>query len=291
MGAEAFATTSKELGKTQIGEVFEVIEGPRKEDPLQVQRIKGKAAKDGKIGWTTLKDAAAVDNFELTKVLVCKSSIAITNSFDIATGKAIRKLEVGEVLDIVEEPKSDESRSLLRVKAKSQKDGKEGWVTMKGNQGTAYVEETSKHYKCVRGVDLEGRFGAGTGPAVRTLEVGELFEVQEGPKMETKQGANRVRGRNVGDGKEGWFTLTKKNMQPWQPSYRCSAAVDLFEDVEATKPVRKLEAGERLEALEPPTLADKDAGIVRIRLRAETDSKVGFATIKEKGTVFLEPLK
>merc|ERR1711862_200025 len=110
---------------------------------------------------------------------------------------------MGEVLDIVEEPKSDESRSLLRVKAKSQKDGKEGWVTMKGNQGTAYVEETSKHYKCTKAVEVEGRFQQGSGPAVRTLEVGELFEVQDGPKTDTKQGASRVHGRSIGDGTAG----------------------------------------------------------------------------------------
>lgn len=76
-------------------------------------------------------------------------------------------------------------------------------------------------------------------------------------------------------------------MEQWSPSYTCKAPIDLFEDVECAKSKRKLESGEMLEALEPPTLS-KDTGAVRIRLRAESDGAVGFATIKEQGTIFLE---
>lgn len=285
---EGFESTTKKIRHTNLGEVFEVIEGPRKEPPVEVQRIKGKSSKDGSVGWTTLGDASGKNkNFEGTKVLICKSSIAITNSFDISTGKAIRKLDVGEVLSIIEEPKSDATRSLLRVKIKSQKDEKEGWVTMKGNQGTAYVEETTKHYKCIKSSDLEASFASG-GALVRALEEGETFEVLEGPKAETKQSANRVRGRNLSDGTEGWFTFTKKNMQFWSPSYKCRSPVDLCDDAECSKVQRKLEAGERLEALEPPTLCND---VVTICLRAESDGAVGFATIKAQGTVFLDPVR
>jgi len=284
---EGFESATKEIRQTHLGEVFEVIEGPRKESPIEVQRIKGKAGKDGQIGWATLREATGESHFEGSKVLVCKSSIAITNTFDIAGGKAIRKLEVGEVLDILEQPQPDESRSLLRVKARSQKDGKEGWVTMKGNQGTAYVEETTKHYKCVKSMDLEGSFQAGSA-VLRVLEEGELFEVLDGPKADIKQGANRVRGRNFGDGSEGWFTLARKNMQVWYPSYKCRASVDLCEDVECSKVQRKLEAGERLEALEPPVHRN---GGTAIYLRAESDGAVGFAAVKSQGAIFLDSVR
>jgi len=194
---------------------------------------------------------------------------------------------VGEILSILEEPKADATRSLLRVKVKSQKDEKEGWVTMKGNQGTAYVEETTKHYKCIKSSDLEASFNSGSA-LVRALEEGETFEVLEGPKAETKQSANRVRGRNLSDGTTGWFTFTKKNMQFWSPSYKCRSPVDLCDDAECSKVQRKLEAGERLEALEPPTLCND---VVTISLRAENDGAVGFATIKAQGTVFLDPVR
>lgn len=284
---ESFETASNELRKTEIGEVFEVIEGPRKESALEIQRIRGKASKDGKLGWTTLTDAAGKELFAPSKMLVCKTSIAITNSFDITGGKAMRKLEVGETLDIIDGPQEDTSRSLVRVKAKAHKDGKDGWVTMKGNQGTAYVEESTKHYKCTKSVDLEARFGSGSSPAIRVLEEGETFEVMEGPKPEIKQGAQRVRGRSMGDGTEGWFTLARRNMLSWSPNYTCKSPVDLFEDSESSKLLRQLESGESLEALEPPIL-NKESGVVRIRLRAERDSAVGFANVKDQSTVFLE---
>jgi len=93
-----FESTSAEICKLPVGSVLEVMEGPRKEPPLELQRVKGKAPKDGKIGWVTLKDAAGTTFLEPTKVLVCKASIAITTTFDIAEGKALRKLEAGETL-------------------------------------------------------------------------------------------------------------------------------------------------------------------------------------------------
>merc|ERR1712166_230255 len=105
----------------------------------------------------------------------------------------------------------------------------------------------------------------------------------EGPKPEIKQGAQRVRGRSMGDGTEGWFTLARRNMLSWSPNYTCKSPVDLFEDSESSKLLRQLESGESLEALEPPIL-NKESGVVRIRLRAERDSAVGFANVKDQST-------
>merc|ERR1712151_1476873 len=123
------------------------------------------------MGWLTSKDADGNANVENKKLLVCKQSIAITTTFDIAEGKAIRKLEVGETLEILEEQKQDTARNLTRVKTKAKNDGKEGWVTVKGNQGTAYVEETDKHYICKHSVALDQKFETGSAN-IRTIEEG-----------------------------------------------------------------------------------------------------------------------
>jgi len=286
--AKDFESTSAEITKLQVGGVLEVLEGPRKEQPLETQRVKGKCPKDSKIGWVTLKDAAGTCFLEPTKVLVCKASIAITTAFDIAEGKALRKLEAGETLEIIEDEKKDEGRGLVRMKARTHRDNKEGYVTLKGNQGTAYVEESTKHYKCTTAVSLEDRFASGS-KAVRMLEVGETFEIVEGPKTETKIGASRLRGRNIGDGKEGWVTLSKRSMCPWSPHHSCKSSIALHDvlEVESAKLVRKLEAGESLEALESPQL--EKGGVLRVRLRAEKDGAIGFATVKgNQGSIYLE---
>mmetsp|Transcript_35599 Transcript_35599/g.94158 ORF Transcript_35599/g.94158 Transcript_35599/m.94158 type:complete len:1976 (+) Transcript_35599:140-6067(+) len=286
-----FESSSAEVGKVQPGEVLEVLEGPRQEDPLETQRVKAKASKDGKIGWATLKDLQGRVILEPAKLLLCKQSIAITTTFDIAEGKALRKLEVGEALEVVEGPKEDPVRSLTRVKARAKTDGKEGWVTLKGNQGTSYADETDKHYICNISTPLERRFASGS-EAVRELEQGEVVEIIDGPKAETKEGAERVRGRNVGSGEEGWFTLAGKNFQPWAPRYKCmqSTVINDALAVKEAKAIRKLEVGEVLEALEAPIL-EKVTGLLRIRVRAQKDGASGFATVRgNQGTVMMKPI-
>jgi len=286
-----FESSSAEVSKVQPGEVMEVLEGPRQEDPLETQRVKAKASKDGKVGWATLKDLQGRAILEPAKLLLCKQSIAITTAFDIAEGKALRKLDVGEALEVLEGPKEDPVRSLTRVKARTKTDGKEGWVTLKGNQGTSYADETDKHYICKISAPLERRFASGS-ETVRQLEEGEVVEIVDGPKSETKEGVKRVRGRNIGSGEEGWFTLAGKNFQPWAPRYKCmqSTVINDALAIKEAKAIRKLEVGEVLEALEAPVL-EKTAGLLRIKARAEKDGASGFATVRgNQGTVLMKPV-
>merc|ERR1712176_1209730 len=123
----------------------------------------------------TTKDAQESANIEKAKLLICTQSIAITTTFDIAEGKAIRKLEVGETLEIVEEAKEDPQRHLTRIKAKTKNDAKEGFVTVKGNQGTAYVVESDKHYLCKRKISLDKKFETNSSN-LRMIEEGEAVE-------------------------------------------------------------------------------------------------------------------
>jgi len=279
---EAFDSTSasSEVRRLQVGEVLEVLEGPKKEDPTEVVRLRGTAQKDGAGGWVTQKDAAGRVLLETRKLLVCLKSVAITTSFDISEGKAIRKLEVGETLEVIEEAKDDPKRSLTRLKVKTMRDGKDGFVTVKGNQGTAYVEESNKFYVCKKPVSLEAKFYSDS-KALRTLQEGELFEANDVPVSETKEGASRVRGRSVTTGVEGWVTLAKDKVLPWCPHYKCDASTTLTDALElaTAKALRKIEAGETLEAVDAPA-EDKASGSVRIRLRAEKDGAMGFATVR-----------
>jgi len=288
--SEAFDGGSAEVRKMKVGEVFEVIEGPRKEESHDIQRVRGKAQKDGKTGWFTLRDATGFETLELTKLLVCKQSIAVTTSLDISEGKAIRKLDVGESLEPLEEEQVDEKKNLTRIRVRATRDAQEGWVTIKGNQGTAYAEANDKLFVCKRAGPLESRVIPGSS-VVRTLEVGEVFEVTDGPKTEVKEGAKRVKGRNLSDGAVGWFTLAPKAMSPWSPQYKCVEGTVLHDtlDIATAGVVRKLEPGEILQALATPAL-EKATGLLRVRVRAEKDGKVGFATARsDKGNVILEP--
>jgi len=180
-----------------------------------------------------------------------------------------------------------------RVRITSVKDDKKNvrTLTIKGNQGTAYVEETDKHYICKHSVGLDKKFETGSAN-IRTIEEGEAVEVLEGPKTETKEGDNRMRCRLLSDASEGWFTLTGKNVSAWAPTYQCSQNTVLQDglDMKESKTLRKLEVGEKVEAVEVP-VKEKTAGIMRVRVRAEKDGITGFATIKgNQGTVLLKPM-
>jgi len=209
----------------------------------------------------------------------------------LGSNAAFVMLRGNYLLQLLEWPRTEEESGLLRMKARLKKDGTVGWVTTKGNQGTAYAEDTSRHYVCRQKAAVEGKFATGS-PVLRTLEPGEVFEIIEGPKTESKEGANRVKCRNLGSGKEGWFTLTAKNTHPWSSQYKCTQGTTMTEGLEIkdAKTVRKLEVNELITALETP-LRENAAGIMRVRVRAEKDGAIGFATIRgNQGTLLLKPM-
>eukprot|EP00930_Biecheleria_cincta_P039577 TRINITY_DN2719_c0_g3_i1.p1 TRINITY_DN2719_c0_g3~~TRINITY_DN2719_c0_g3_i1.p1 ORF type:complete len:2018 (+),score=609.16 TRINITY_DN2719_c0_g3_i1:764-6055(+) len=274
----AFESSSSEVKRLRPGQVVEVLEGPRRETASECIRVKGRSVKDGKIGFVT-----GTDSLELLKVFVCRQTTALTSEFDITKSKSLRKLEPGELLDILEEAKDDEKRSLSRVRVRTRKDDKEGWATMKGNQGTSFVEESTSHHLVKAPLQLEGAFRSGSA-FIRQLEEGEIFETLDAPKTEKKEGDQRMRGT------DGWFTFGKF-LTLWSPKYRCLRATDLTESLDAASTVsRKIVQGELVEALELPRV-DEASGLVRVQVRTEKDNSLGFATVQEsQGPAFLEAL-
>lgn len=286
-----FESISSEVRRLQAGEVLELVEGPRKENTVQIQRIRGRALSDNKSGWVTMKDTQDSGFLEPAKVLVCRQTVALTPDFDIKEGKPMRKLEIGDVMEILGEMRESEQHSMARIQVRTQRDKKEGWVTIKGNQGTGFVEESDRHYICRMNVPLEQRFECGSA-LVRTLQVGELFEVSEGPRTETKDGASRVKGRNFSDGSVGWFNCPSDVTLPWIPSYMCKRAIHVTDglDIATAKNISSLEPGDKIEALDTPVV-EKASGMLRIRVRSGKDSTTGFATLRSsQGSIFLEPV-
>merc|ERR1712232_564472 len=83
---------SEELRRANPGEVFEVLEGPRKEEPFEVTRTLATASKDKKEGWLTIQDGFGNSALEqCPNIYVVKHVIAITPGSEIGT-KPIRKL-------------------------------------------------------------------------------------------------------------------------------------------------------------------------------------------------------
>lgn len=271
------------------GEIFELFEGPRTAPTVEVERVKGKASTDGKIGWVTVVDAAGIKFLDATVEFVCAQSVALTDSLDVTESKAIRKLDAGEKLIPQGEETVDAASNLVRLKVKTAKDDKEGWVTVKGGKGTMFVEKQAKRYECVLDTAMEMRMPTGSG-VLRVLAKGETLEVLEGPKPFKIVGAQRIRGRSVSSKCGGWLTITDKNLSSWKLGYKCVKNVELRTGSDsASDIIRELEVGEKVRALETPT-KDAGSGYFKVRVLAAKDNATGFVNIRgEADAVFLEP--
>jgi len=274
-------------------EVIEVLEGPRKDILEPALRAHCKVCSDGTTGWFTIKssDGTTLAEEGSARYFICTTAIAMTDNQNIKACKVTRKLEVSEIVRLIEGPVTDQDSGVTRIKASSTKDGIEGWVTVKGNAGTTYAEEKSKICTMLRDVPLHKKFASEGAEVLRMLRKDEAVEVLEEPKEEKFDAVVRVKGRALADGLEGWLSRRDRKLVDWAPIYKCCQST-VIQTTLATKGaalLRKLEEGEDVEALEGPK-EDKEVGLLRIRGKAKKDGLSGWMTLKgNQGTVYLSP--
>jgi len=222
--------------------------------------------------------------------------IAITDAFDISVAKTIRKAELEEVIELLEGPQTDTKSSIVRIRGKSLADGKEGWISLKGNQGTPFLQEVEKPFYWIQeDMPLEQNFKSeGSAGLVRSLKADEVLELVEGPRKETYEPGLRVKGKAILDGAMGWFTARDKTGFVFGEAdskyYSCSASVAMTDnfDIKDCKVVRKLAVGELFTVEEGPTQV-ADAGITRVKGKCVKDDAIGWITTKgNAGTVYAE---
>jgi len=146
---------------------------------------------------------------------VAKDTV-ITSGISIKESKTLRRLEVGEIVEILEGPIKEDKVDVMRVHAKVMKDELEGWITLAGNQGTVFLEEGGNLFKVVKETILTESFeldGGGSKDATRKLKdttrklkEGEIVEVREWARKEEKSGLLRMKCKVKSDGEVGWVT-------------------------------------------------------------------------------------
>lgn len=278
-------TGGEEVRKVAIDDILELLEGPRKESFDPALRVRVKATSDDAMGWISAKDKRGVVFAEADgKSYICKSPIAMTDNLDVKKCKVVRKLAIDEMIIAEEAPVEDVG--VMRVKGRTLKDEKVGWVTLKGNAGTVYMEASTKHYSVLKETPLQKKLSSSS-DRVRMVAQGEAVEVLEGPKKETFPPESRVRVRSMRDGQEGWVSLLDDHVKPWTPHYRCKVQVPFQDTIkEDAVTVRQIEVGERLDMLDGPKAED---GALWIKAKAVKDSTVGWVLVKDKeGKRFLE---
>jgi len=146
---------------------------------------------------------------------VAKDTV-ITSNMSIKESNTLRRLEVGEVVEILEGPIKEDKVDVMRVHAKVMKDGLDGWITLAGNQGTIFLEDSGNLFKVVKETILTESFeldGSGSKDTTRKLKVttrklkeGEIVEVREWARKEEKSGLMRMKCKAKSDGAIGWVT-------------------------------------------------------------------------------------
>lgn len=274
----------------QVDAVVEVLEGPRQLEYDRCLRLRAKAFSDGKVGWLTLKDKKGVEHAKPGTYYKCVSGVGMTDKQETKSSKVLRRVDVGELIAVLEGPIEDESATVSRIKGRSMKDKDEGWVTIQGNAGTTYFEESKDIYQVTVEVSLESRFVSEGSTPIRKLAEGEALEVFEGPKAEESQPDIRVKGRALSGGAVGWLTVAAQGVKAWSPFYRCLKATPIHDALVGSeaKVLRELRKGETVELMDGPKV-EGSSKAMRMKGRVQGGDVTGWMTIRDAdGTRFLQ---
>eukprot|EP00746_Dinoflagellata_sp_MGD_P126627 gnl/MRDRNA2_/MRDRNA2_61423_c0_seq2.p1 gnl/MRDRNA2_/MRDRNA2_61423_c0~~gnl/MRDRNA2_/MRDRNA2_61423_c0_seq2.p1 ORF type:complete len:905 (+),score=306.83 gnl/MRDRNA2_/MRDRNA2_61423_c0_seq2:167-2716(+) len=140
----------------------------------------------------------------------------ITDNLSIKLSSTIRRVEVGEIIEVHEGPKFEvieatdgkEQSKLTRVKGIMLKDKQEGFVTVAGNQGTVFLEHGGNVYKVKHPVDLTDGMDGKESKSLKKLQRGELVEVIDWEAKDEASGDKRLKCMLKGDGTVGWATYS-----------------------------------------------------------------------------------
>lgn len=152
----------------------------------------------------------------------------VSSAVGIRAGKSLRRIDAGEVVEVLEGPVKDSVMRLSRLRARTLKDCVDGWLTVSGNQGTVFLEPFDGIFR----VAVETAITPHLNPAAavsseigtrRKLVPGELVEACEWGMVEETSGLTRMRCRAQADGELGWATVTNDEGTVFlEPSHQSS---------------------------------------------------------------------
>uniref|UniRef100_A0A7S4WHN4 Uncharacterized protein n=1 Tax=Alexandrium monilatum TaxID=311494 RepID=A0A7S4WHN4_9DINO len=292
--AEARSALARDL---RAGEVLELLEGPRVERLGSDLRVRGAACGDEAAGWLQVQDGSGGVLAKLSPAIYrCSEAIAMTDTADFGSCTMVRRIDAGEALELLDgEEEARPSEGGARRKFRACRDGAEGWVTVRGSQGTVYVKPAPRHYVCTQASPLHVGLGAESA-VVRILMPGEAFAGFEEPReVAGGETTETYKARALLDGREGWVTATSAGeVLPWSARCQVLRTVPLTrgfpanEAAEVIEVLRLLEPGEAVDVTELPA-EDSSSGLLRACCVARKDKAVGWVTVREGATLLLRP--
>jgi hypothetical protein len=141
--------------------------------------------------------------------------IVMNNKLDASESEretsSVRRLEVSDVLELLGDgPEEDTATGLLRIHGRALAGGEVGYVTIKGNQGTVFIETGGNLFIVVKETPLTdaipGSSNGATPQESRKLKEGEMLSVLEHPKKDEASGSMYTKVKAQNDGAVGWAT-------------------------------------------------------------------------------------
>jgi len=157
-------------------------------------------------GEKRLSKKAFVKVVLLTYVVVVRTTLADRVVFEGQKTQGI--LEESDVLEVLEGPVREGDADAMRVKVRCVKDGAEGWATIQGGKGgSVFLREGGNVFRVAIPAPISTSLVPPADEAeCRTLEVGEVVDVEEGPTKEETSGHTRIQVKVRSDGSTGWVT-------------------------------------------------------------------------------------
>jgi hypothetical protein len=230
----------------------------------------------------------------LADFMKASRDVTITDSFEIQTAKKVRKLEMGELVEMLGATQDDAGLGLTRAQCRAVRDGARGWVTVKsGTAGASYLERASRSMLWSKtGIPLRSGSEAESS-LIRDLLPGEVMELVEGPRQERLGSDKRVRGMACHEDSSGWLQVSDKAGKVLAKlnadMYKCTEAIAMTDvaDFEKCEMLRRIDVGEAL-ILFPDESVTPNEGGTRQKFRACRDGSEGWVTVTgSQGTQYV----
>mmetsp|Transcript_99440 Transcript_99440/g.309818 ORF Transcript_99440/g.309818 Transcript_99440/m.309818 type:complete len:710 (-) Transcript_99440:118-2247(-) len=129
------SSASESVRELAGGEMVQALEEPKEEACPPEARVRCRALSDGAVGWAALRG----DNLRRwSPRYKCARATPIHDALAAEGAGAVRQLEVGEKAELLEGPTED--GGVLRMRARAEKDGATGWVTVRDGEGRRLLE-------------------------------------------------------------------------------------------------------------------------------------------------------
>jgi len=138
----------------------------------------------------------------------CKvvKDIALSDNLMLEQSEQIRRMEIGEVMEVYQGPVLERVAGVYRVHGRALKDGVVGWVTISGNRGTTFLVPGGNVFRVLKPCALSSDMADVSGTRMlRMLSEAEVLEVLEWQRT-ARLGVTRIRARAQTDGAIGWAT-------------------------------------------------------------------------------------